>query len=65
MNVQFFKLPRSPSDLSLIENMWTWMKSQLKDSKVTNMEKWKRNILKPLTQKMGDCQYLRCLRQCH
>jgi transposase len=48
-------------DLNPIENVWSWMKSQLKDNNYKNMEEWKIDTVRLWTLKMDDSQYLRNL----
>ncbi len=38
--------------------MWSWMKHQLKDTKVTHMEDLKRSITELWTIKMADREYV-------
>ena len=53
--------PGNSPDLNPIENVWSWMKRQLKEAPCTNLEQLKREILELWCQKMEDCEYLRNL----
>ncbi len=54
-NITFIRWPGNSPDLNPIENVWSWMKRQLKEAPCTNLEELKREILKLWCQKMDDC----------
>jgi hypothetical protein len=60
-NITLIRWPGNSPDLNPIENVWSWMKRQLKEAPCTNLEELKREILKLWCQKMDDCEYLRHL----
>ncbi len=51
--------PGNSPDLNPIENVWAWMKTQLQDSKATNLKELQREITELWCIKMEDCQYLK------
>jgi transposase len=61
LKIKIKELLRKKPDLNPIENVWSWMKRQLKEAPCTNLEELKREILKLWCQKMEDCEYLRHL----
>ena len=60
-HIQLIKWPGNSPDLNPIENAWSWMKLQLKDVVCTNMEDWKREIVKLWVTRMSDNSYLQNL----
>jgi len=60
-NITLIRWPGNSPDLNPIENVWSWMKRQLKEAPCTNLEQLKREILELWCQKMEDCEYLRNL----
>ena len=49
------------NDLNPIENCWNWMKRQLKEINITNLEQMKKEVLNVWCIKMADGSYLRAL----
>lgn len=60
-NISLIRWPGNSPDLNPIENVWSWMKRQLKEVPCTNLVELKQEILKLWCQKMDDCEYLRHL----
>ena len=48
-------------DLNPIENVWAWMKSQLRDSKATSLPQLQREITELWVLRMDNIQYLKNL----
>ena len=60
--ITLIKWPGNSPDLNPIENMWIWMKNQLKESsRCTNLQELRQEILKLWAEKMNNIQYLRNL----
>jgi hypothetical protein len=61
LNIELIKWPGNNPDLNPIENVWAWMKVQLKDTSPTNLEQLKDEILKLWVIRMEDSAYLKNL----
>ena len=59
-HITLIKWPGNSPDLNPIENAWNWMKVKLRESMATNMEDWKRDIVRLWVTRMDD-RYLQAL----
>ena len=60
-HIQLIKWPTNSPDLNLIENAWSWMKVQLRETKPTNLEELKDEIRKLWVLRMDNSPYLKKL----
>ena len=59
--IQFIDWPGNSPDLNPIENAWNWMKLQLKEKVITNLEQLEQEIKELWCIKMADGEYLHTL----
>jgi transposase len=60
-NIKLIKWPGNSPDLNPIENVWAWMKLQLKETSCTNMKELKEEIVKLWVTRVSDSDYLKKL----
>ncbi len=60
-NIELIKWPGNSPDFNPIENVWAWIKVQLKSTSPTNLEQLKEEILKLWVIRMEDSAYLKNL----
>ena len=60
-HIQLIKWPGNSPDLNPIENVWAWMKMQLQESHLTNLDQLKEEITRLWVMRMQDSQVLRNL----
>ncbi len=60
-NIKLIKWPGNSPDLNPNENVWAWMKLQLRETSCTNMKEWKEEIVKLWVTRMSDSDYLKKL----
>jgi hypothetical protein len=59
--IKLIDWPGNSPDLSPIENAWSWMKQQLRDSTATSLPGLQREITELWCQRMDDIPYLKAL----
>lgn len=60
-HIKLIDWPGNSPDLNPIENAWSWMKTQLQDSKATSLPQLQEEIRQLWVTKMDDSAYLRAL----
>ena len=60
-HISLIDWPGNSPDLNPIENVWAWMKSQLRDSKATSLPQLQREITELWVLRMDNIQYLKNL----
>ena len=61
LHISLIDWPGNSPDLNPIENVWAWMKSQLRDSKATSLPQLQREITELWVLRMDNIQYLKNL----
>ena len=59
--IKLIDWPGNSPDLNPIENVWSWMKNKLQDSKATNLPALQREITELWTLQMDNIDYLKTL----